>query len=510
MAVEQKQPTLGLIVGNRGFFPSHLCETGRETILKVLEEQGIRAITLSVDDAPYGSIESISDARKCADLFREHRDEIDGVLVTLPNFGDERAIANALRWAELDVPVLIHAFPDEVAKMGIANRRDSFCGKMSACNNLKQYGIKYSLTSLHTVDPESDSFGEDLQVFVQVCRIVGGLKNVRFGQLGARPPAFNTVRYSEKLLERAGISVETLDLSDAYGRIEALGDDEEKVQAKLADIKAYISTQDIPHKSLMKMAKLGVVLQEWMEDSNLVASAIQCWTSMEEYFGIVPCTVMSMMSNKLMSSACETDIVGTIAMYAMALATGKPSAIVDWNNNYGDDPDKAVIFHCSNLPKDVFMEQAIVPEDIPIMDYQEIIAGSVGKENTYGAVVGRVKAEPFTYCRVSTDDYTGKIVTYVGQGELTDDPLNTFGGRGVVEVPNLQGLLNYICANGYEHHVAINLDEVADALYEAFENYLGWETYYHARDYQKGGIDLSFLDEVPGLKDIVASIKQSL
>ena len=231
----------------------------------------------------------------------------------------------------------------------------------------------------------------------------------------------------------------------------------------------------------MKMAKFGTVVQDWMNDNQLVASAIQCWTSMEEYFGIVPCTVMSMMSNELMSSACETDIVGTVAMYAMGLASGKPSAIVDWNNNYGDDPNKAVIFHCSNLPKDVFVEQSLIPADIPVMQYQDIIAGTVGKDNAYGSVDGRVKADPFTYCRVSTDDYNGKIIAYIGQGKLTDDPLQTFGGRGVVEVPDMQGLLAYICENGYEHHVAINLDFVADAMYEAFTKYLGWETYWHAK-----------------------------
>jgi L-fucose isomerase-like protein len=481
MSYATKQITLGVIIGNRGFFPTHLCEDGREVILKVLAEAGIKAIVLSPEDSPYGSIESIDEARLCADLFRAHREEIDGVLVTLPNFGDERAIANALRWAELDVPVLIHAFPDEIGKMNLANRRDSFCGKMSACNNLMQYGIKYSLTSLHTVDPESESFRADLDKFVKVCRVVGGLKHARFGQLGARPPAFNTVRYSERLLERAGISVETLDLSDAYGRIEQLGDDDEKVQAKLADIKAYIDTSGVPAESLMKMAKFGVVMQEWMDDNKLVASAIQCWTSMEEYFGIVPCTVMSMMSNELASSACETDIVGTVAMYAMALASGRPSAIVDWNNNYGEDPNKAVIFHCSNLPKGVFMEESLIPTDIPVMVFQDIIAGTVGEENAYGAVVGRVKAEPFTYCRVSTDDYNGKIIAYIGQGDLTNDPLDTFGGRGVVEVPDMQDLLAYICKNGFEHHVSINLSETADVLEEAFTNYLGWETYWHAK-----------------------------
>ena len=483
--MNDKHVTLGLVVGNRGFFPSHLCEDGRATMIKVLEEEGIKTIAISPDETPYGSVESLKEARKLAELFKAHADEIDGVLVTLPNFGDERAIANTLRWSGLDVPVLIHAHPDDAQNMTIQDRRDSFCGKMSVCNNLRQYNIKYTLTSLHTVDPESASFRSDLRKFAATCRVVGGLKGARIGALGARPTAFNTVRYSEKLLENTGISIETLDLSEAFGRVEILADVDPAVTAKLEAVKDYISTAGIPADALLKMAKLGVVIDGWMKDTELVASAVQCWTSMQEFFGVVPCTLMSMMSNGLVPSACETDIVGVVAMYALALASGQPSAIVDWNNNYGDDPNMGVIFHCSNLPGDIIVKQeAVDPNDIPVMDYQEIIAGTVGKENTFGTVVGRVKASPFTYLRVSTDDLNGKIVAYIGEGKLTNDPLNTFGGYGVVKVPNLQGLLSYICNHGFEHHVSVNLTEVADAVFEALTKYLGWEVYYH-----KGGGD---------------------
>ena len=478
--MNSKPVTLGLIVGNRGFFPSHLCEAGRANMLKVLEEEGVRTIAISPDETPYGSVESLDEARKLAELFKAHADKIDGIIVTLPNFGDERAIANTLRWAGLNVPVLIHAYPDDVKNMTIKDRRDSFCGKMSACNNLRQYGIPYTLTSLHTMDPESENFRSDLNKFVATCRVVRGLKGARIGALGARPAAFNTVRYSEKLLENAGISIETLDLSEAFGRVDRLADDDPAVTAKLEAVQGYVPTKGIPAESLLKMAKMGVVIDGWMAEQKLVASAIQCWTSMQEFFGIVPCTLMSLMSNSLVPSACETDIVGAVAMYALALASGQPSAIVDWNNNYGDDPNKGVIFHCSNLPGDIFVKQgALDPKDIPVMDYQEIIAGTVGKENTYGTVVGRVKASPFTYLRVSTDDFNGKIKAYLGQGKLTDDPLKTFGGYGVVDVPNLQGLLSYICNHGFEHHVSLNLSEVADAVYEALTKYLGWEVYYH-------------------------------
>jgi L-fucose isomerase-like protein len=463
--------TFGLIVGNRGFFPDHLAKSGREQMIATLEKAGHGVVCLTPEQSKYGAVETRPEARACADLFKANRERIDGIIVTLPNFGEERGIAEALRMADLNVPVLIQATPDNAGRMTIADRRDSFCGKMSICNNLQQYKIPYSLTALHTVAPDSDGFAKDLAWFSGVCRVTNGLRKLRIGAIGARPAAFNTVRYSEKLLENNGIAVEPIDLSEIFGRVNRLKCEEAEVQAKVRAIRSYVSTDGIPDDAIVKMAMLGVVIDRWMKDNDLDITAVQCWTSMEEYFGVVPCTVMSMMSNSNQSSACEVDVPGVVGMHALRLASETPSALLDWNNNYGDDPDKAVCFHCSNLPKHFFNDVR--------MDYQEIIAGTVGKLNTFGTCVGRVKASPMTFARFSTSDSTGKIRGYVGHGRFTDDPLETFGGAGVVEIPRLQDLLQYICENGFEHHVAANLSESAPAVYEAATKYLGWEMYYH-------------------------------
>ncbi len=463
--------TLGVIVGNRGFFPSHLCSTGRAEVLAALEAEGLNAVALAPDATPFGAVESLADARACADLFRARRDDIDGILVTLPNFGDERAIANTLRWAGLGVPVLVHAFQDDGTQMTIAHRRDSFCGKMSACNNLRQYGIPFSLTSLHTVAPGSPSFRADLRRFAATCRVVGSLAGARLGAIGARPAAFNTVRFSEKLLERTGISIETLDLSEVVGQAGRLADDDAAVRGKLEAIQRYTATGGIPAPSLVKMAKFGVVVDRWMAEKALTASAIQCWTALQEHYGVVPCTLMSMMSESMRPSACETDVAGVVGMVALQAASGRPAALLDWNNNFGDDPDKGVVFHCSNLPASFFGEHR--------MDYQEIIAGTVGKDRTYGTIVGRIAAGPLTYCRVSTDDLAGRIAAYVGEGRFTDDTLETFGGYGVVEIPRFQDLLRHVCRRGFEHHVAMTRAEVAGAVDDALGTYLGWDVYRH-------------------------------
>jgi len=296
---------------------------------------------------------------------------------------------------------------------------------------------------------------------------------MRVGMMGARPAAFNTVRFSEKILESHGISTETLDLSEAFGRVERLADDDPDVAAKRRSIQRYANARGVPESALTKMARFGVVLDRWVSEMALDATAIQCWTSMEEYFGVTPCTLMSMASNSLMSSACETDVAGVVGMQVLALASNRPSALYDWNNNYGDDPDKAVVFHCSNLPKDVFVEI------LPKIDYQAILAGTVGRDNAYGTVNGRVKESPFTFLRVSTDDNHGQIRSYVGEGAFTADPLNTFGGYGVVKVPRLQELLRYICEQGFEHHVAANQSLVAASVQEALSKYLRWSVYHH-------------------------------
>src|SRR5207248_1826936 len=342
-----KKMTMGLIVGNRGFFPDQLAKSGREEMLQVLGAAGIDVVALTPEESKYGAVETREESRRCAELFKKNRDRIDGIVVTLPNFGEERAIADTLRLADLHVPVLIQATPDDPKKMTIAFRRDSFCGKMSACNNLTQYRIPYSITTRHTESPDSPEFANDLQWFAAVCRVVNGFRNLRVGSIGARPAAFNTVRYSEKILESQGISVETLDLSEVLGRIERMKDNDELAQAKLAAIQKYVDSSNVPHVALLKMAKLGAVVDQWMAATEVSISAVQCWTSIEENLGVVPCTVMSMMSDSLLSSACEVDICGVLGMHALRLASETPSALLDWNNNYGSDPNKAVCFHCS-------------------------------------------------------------------------------------------------------------------------------------------------------------------
>jgi L-fucose isomerase-like protein len=466
-----KPSTLGVIIGNRDFFPDKLVAEARTEILDLFAKLNITPVMLSDADSKLGGVETFAEAQKCAALFKQHAEAIDGILIVLPNFGDEKGVAETIKWSGLNVPVLIQAHPDDLGKMDVVNRRDAWCGKISVCNNLYQFGIKYSLTTKHVVRPSDETFISDLKNFIDVCRVVKGMRKVRIGAVGARPGAFNTVRYSEKILQRNGISVTTVDLSEILGNANKLTADDKSVKEKLEKIHAYTSTGKTPDERLIQIAKLDVVLANFMEENSLDASAIQCWTSLQKNYGCNVCTSMSMMSENMLPSACEVDVTGTLTMYAMQLASGSPSALVDWNNNYADDDTKCVLFHCGNWAK------SFLP-DIQIST-APILGTSVGTENTYGALDGRTPAMPLTYGRISTDDCNGIIKAYVGEGELTNDALNTFGNRAVAQINDLQGLMKYVCRNGFEHHVVMNASKTAGILKEALENYLGWEVYQH-------------------------------
>jgi len=468
---EQRAVTLGVIIGNRDFFPDVLVGEARKDITRLFEQAGIRGIMLSPEQSKLGGVETYAEARKCADLFSQHRNEIDGVLVVLPNFGDEKGVADTLKMAGLNFPVLVQGYPDDLNALGVARRRDAFCGKISVCNNLTQARIPFSLTSKHVVHPNDESFKQDLSKFVAVCRTVRKLRRARFGAVGARPGAFNTVRYSEKILEKYGISVTTVDLSEILGKAQKLDGGDPRVRAKVDAIHGYAPSKGVPDDKMIQMARLGVVLDDFVAANELDATAIQCWTSLQQNWGCNVCTCMSMMSEALMPSACEVDVTGALSMYALSLASQLPSALVDWNNNYGGDENKCVLFHCGNWPK------AFAP-DTRIAN-APILGSTLGVENTYGAMEGRTPAGPLTYARFTTDDANGVIRGYVGQGTTTDDELNTFGHRAVANIPRLQDLLHFICDNGYEHHVAVNPSLTAEILIEACGKYLGWEMHVH-------------------------------
>jgi len=475
MNLLEKTPTFGLIVSTRGFFNPMFASEARKKLLEKLDAMGYKYIIPPAEATPNGAIESYQDAKLCADLFQEHRDEIDGILVVLPNFGDEIGVVQTIDRSKLNVPVMVVALDDEdPMRLGLKERRDAYCGKLSVTNNLYQYGIPFTNTTYHSYSLDNDIFAKDMDFFARVCRVVKGLRNMRVGAIGARPAPFNTVRYSEKLLQATGITTVTVDLSEMIARAKRLlATRPPVVDDKVKAIKAYGSIPDyIPEENIVKQAAWSVALDQWVEENDVQATAIQCWTSLQLNFGCATCLSMSMMGEEFRPSACEVDVAGAISMYALLLASGNPPGFLDWNNNYGNERDKVINTHCSNFPK------SFVNGDIEISNL-DIIGESVGPENAFGAIKAEVAPGPMTYFRMSTDDRRGLIKAYVGEGNFTDDPVNIQGGSAICYIPNLQNLMKHLTKNGYEHHIAMTRGYYAAVIEEAVSTYLGWEIYHH-------------------------------
>ncbi len=473
MRVVDKPVTFGVIVGTRGFFNPALAKDGRKALLARLEKLGYQSVILPESATVHAAVETRADARKCAELFRANRDRIDGVIVSLPNFGDEIAVVETLATAELNVPVLVQATDDDVDKVDVAHRRDAFCGKLSVCNNLYQYDIPFTDTTGHTCKVESEAFTQDLDAFARVCRVVKGLRSLRVGAIGARPAAFRTVRYSEKLLQSTGITVIPVDLSEIISAAQRLKDGDRAVQETIATVRAYGKIPArIKEEQILRQAKLTVTINRWMETNECDASAIQCWSSVQQNYGCATCLTMSLMGERLMPSACEVDVTGAVSMYALALASRNPAGFLDWNNNYGDDPDMCVNTHCSNFPK------GFVGGDIEISEL-DILGETLGRELCFGAIKAKVKAGPMTFFRMDTDDKRGCVRSYVGEGEFTDDPFGMDGGIAVCRIRNLRSLLGSLCRYGWEHHVAMVRGNWVRVLKEAVGRYLKWDLYAH-------------------------------
>jgi L-fucose isomerase-like protein len=470
----KNQQTFGVMVGTRGFFNPKLAEEGRKNLLAKLEKLGFHTVILPQSATPTGAIETLEDAHKCAELFNQHRYDIDGIIISLPNFGDELGIANALNDAQLRVPILVHAEDDENDKVDVQQRRDAFCGKLSVCNNLYQFGFAFTDTTYHTCKVDSREFTEDLQFFSRVCKVVQGLNHARIGQIGARPAAFNTVRASEKLLQATGITVVPVDLSEIFAAANNLNDDDRIVKVKVEEMRDYGSIpSEIADVNILRNARFCLALEEWIKANNIDACGVQCWTSIQENYGCAACTAMSMLGEKLIPAACEVDIAGAVAMYALTLASGNSSALVDWNNNFGEDREMCVVTHCSNYPSSFIGNQV----EISNLD---ILGATLGYERSFGAIKGKIAAGAMTYFRMDTDDTAGEIRAYLGEGEFTEDPYGMDGGIGVCRVPNLQQLMKFMCKSGFEHHVGMVRSHCADVISEAINTYLGWDLYQHS------------------------------
>lgn len=464
--MKTKPVTFALYFGNRGFFPEKLISSARTELTAVLKKLGYGTLTMDSSLTKFGAVEGTTDGIKYAQFLKDNCGKYDGVILCLPNFGDETGAIAALQ--DCGVPILIQAYPDEVGKMGFADRRDAFCGKFSVMDVFYQYGLPFTTFQPHTISPLNKVFETHIHQFAAVCRVTNNIKRMTVGAIGARTTAFKTVRFDELTLQRYGITTETLDLSDVFQRIRSVKTSSDQYTAKAECLKNYTNWTGVPAEKFEVLSKLGVVLDDIVEEYKMDCMALRCWIEIEKELGVAPCVVVSEMNDRGIVSACELDVCNAVPMYALSLASQRPATCLDWNNNYGDDPDKCILFHCGPVP------QSLMTGKGQIVDHP-MFAKAMGAGCGWGCNVGRIAAAPMTYASAKTAN--GKLCCYLGQGEFTPDTIEEgyFGCAGVVRIDNLQNTLEYIGQEGYRHHVGVTTSHVAVAVREAFTKYLGYE-----------------------------------
>ncbi len=460
-----KKHTFALFFGNRGFMPAELIKGARVDMAKAVTDAGYDYIMMDEDATRYGAVETRDEGRANAKWLKSHEGEYDGVILCMPIFIDENGAIAALQ--DAGVPILMQAYHDEIGKMDFKNRRDAYCGKFSVTDVFCQYKVPFTVMPPHVVDPLTPEFAKNLHDFAAICRVVNGMKRFTIGCIGARTTAFKTVRFDEITMQRHGINVESFDLSELFEFVRAKRDDDEKVLAKKAALENYTDFTKVPEDKKLMLSKISVVIDEYIEKYHLDAIALRCWNEMETYLRVCPCVLLSELNDRGITASCEIDMCSAITMRALSLATQTPSACLDWNNNYGDDPDKVILFHCGSTAQKLMAGKGQVTSH-KMFDKTDPGSG-------WGTNEGRIAAFPMTYSNCKTED--GKITIYFSEGEFTDDDIEKefFGCGGVAKIGGLQKKLIKLARGGFKHHTTVSMGHVKDILEEAFKYYLGYD-----------------------------------
>lgn len=466
MMKTMKKMTFALYFGNRGFFPETLIADARKEVKHAVEKLGHATLLLDENATRFGAVETAEEGRRYAAFLKENMGRYDGVILSLPNFGDENGAIAALE--DCGVPILIQAYPDEFGKMDFLHRRDAFCGKFSIMDVFYQYNLKHTVFQPHTIRPDDAGFAKQLEQFAAVCRVVKEMKRFSVGAIGARTTAFKTVRYDELTLQKKGITVEALDLSELFMRVRDIKLGTDKYQQKRERLIHYTNWNDVPDEKIDTLTKVSLAIDDIIDEYKLDSLALRCWIEIEKELGVAPCVLLGELNDRGIAASCELDICNAVPMRALTLASQRASTCLDWNNNYGDDENKCILFHCGPVPQSLMAGKGQIIE-------HAMFAKSLGAGCSWGCNVGRIASSPMTYASSKTED--GKLIFYLGEGQFTEDVIEKgfFGCGGVAEIKDLQNKLMTIGRKGYRHHVSVTFGNVAVPVREAFSTYLGYD-----------------------------------
>ena len=411
---------------------------------------------------PFGMVNNLDQAAVVAGYFR--RQEVDGLILCPLDFGDERS---AVKIAEsLAVPVLLFATKEPPGRPdpGLTRVSDSYCGNLSMASGLYRRKIPFQYAGLFF--PDEPGLVEAVTDFMSAVAVVKGLRGARIGQVGVRPPTFETVAYDEvALIQKFGQNIIYADLSEISERALKLPVDDAEVQRILADIRQSVPTITVAEDYLLNAARLEAALADFLHRNQLSAMGVQCWPVITRQMGISICALYGRLTGQGMLTACETDILGALSMlvnYQAALGDLVPH-FVDWTIQHRQNDNWLLAWHCGNAPASLAADPCSVA-----LRSRRSMTGELPVQpgdDMAGLYQFQVKPGQVTFCRLAEYDNQWKML--ITGGEIIPSQETLAGTWSWVEVNDHARLYRTLVEEGFIHHASMIHGDQRAALLQA-------------------------------------------
>jgi len=437
---------IGFVPAHREPFDEAWAVQERKRCLDALGRiKGLEVVAPDGKLTPGGLVRDDADAEKTISFFKEEK--IDGLLIGTMTFGDEvsaLAVASAFR----DLPILLFGTKEGDFTADGGRRSDSFCGTLAVSSGLHRRKIPFLFAGI--LFPEDSGFSPAIGNFTAVCSIVKGFKGARIGLVGPRPERFETcISNEDALLGQFGQRVVPVSILDIMLRLEGLKANAPELQKIIREMNKEADLSALGTEKSRTIAGLQYALRQFAQEKGLSALAVQCWTAIQQAYGISACYALGRVTGSGLMTACEVDVYGALTMLVQNLATLKmvPPHFIDWTIRHQKKKDVFLSWHCGNAPPSL----ACRAEGIKIRSHS-ILGKPLGKERALGTAEFQLKPGVVTLCRLT--EFDGKFKMLVTRGEIVESPQHLRGSWSWVKVPDLDGLYRVLVEEGFTHHAS--------------------------------------------------------
>jgi len=459
---------LGVVGVSRDCFPIGLTEKRLKALMKELSKAGIKAVAAAT------IIEKETDALMALDELIDSG--CNAAVIYLGNFGPEGP--TTIFAERFDGPVMVCAAAEEGKKVLAADRGDALCGMLNCSYNLGLRRLRAYIPQMPVGLPAE--LVPKIADFAAIARVVIGVNNVKIFGFGPRPQDFLACNAPVQPLYDLGVEVMENSELDLFRAFKGAAGKTKDIKAVAADMKKELGKGCAYPDLLPKLAQFEVALLDFME-ANLGASqyavfADKCWPAFEFEFGFVPCYVNSRLAGRGIPVACEVDLYGALSEYIVQLASLMPATLLDINNSVPKDviPAKTDLkgaalgdlymgFHCGNTCssclKDCGMKYQLI--------MNRLMEDGKAPDITRGTLEGQLKPGETTMFRLQGNSDC-QLVSYIAEGEILDVDPCSFGGIGVVAIPEFARFYRHVLiGKRFPHHGAYGFKKVGKILFEA-------------------------------------------